>query len=182
MKSHHTSSSSFCLSCKKQTDAATGTPGQENGGPKPDDVTVCIYCGHIMAFGEDLSLRELTDAEVVEFAGDPRLLAIQEARKRVDKAKISKVTAPAAVHVEFATEMNMVVGKFKDRLRPTEVAALVSHFLGFVHGMLEPHVSHETYMEMIASNVRVGRSQYRAKPEADIPPDWFSPDTSTKRH
>lgn len=33
-----------------------------------------------MAFAEDLTLRDLTDAEMHEVAGDPRILAVQKAR------------------------------------------------------------------------------------------------------
>jgi len=46
----------------------------------PGDATVCLTCGHLMVFGEDLLLRNPTDAEIVKFAGDKRLLAVQWAR------------------------------------------------------------------------------------------------------
>jgi hypothetical protein len=49
--------------------------------PKPGHITVCIGCGHLMAFAEDMRLRNLTDAEMYEIAGDPRLIAVQCARK-----------------------------------------------------------------------------------------------------
>ena len=32
-------------------------------------------------FAEDMRLRNLTDAEMYEIAGDPRLIAVQRARK-----------------------------------------------------------------------------------------------------
>jgi hypothetical protein len=52
-----------------------------NSTPGPGDITLCIYCGHIMAFADDLTLRELTNEEIYEVAGDERILKIQRARK-----------------------------------------------------------------------------------------------------
>ena len=53
--------------------------------PKPGDFTVCIRCGHIMIFGDDLRLRELTRDQMHAIAGDERLLAIQRARAKIKK-------------------------------------------------------------------------------------------------
>lgn len=68
-----------CLGCGQKVDAATST---EEGEVRPDpgDVTICLRCGHLMAFAEDLTLRELTDAEMHEVAGDERILRAQHAR------------------------------------------------------------------------------------------------------
>jgi hypothetical protein len=41
---------------------------------------ICFYCGHVMAFDAALRLRPLTDEEMLEAAGDPRILAIQTGR------------------------------------------------------------------------------------------------------
>ena len=49
--------------------------------PKPGDITLCIYCGHIMAFADDMGFRELTGEEMHAIAGDERILKIQRARK-----------------------------------------------------------------------------------------------------
>lgn len=59
----------------------------EPTGPQPGTITVCAYCGHIMAFDEGLTLRNLNDNEVVEIAGDPRILRIQAFRKVFEEAK-----------------------------------------------------------------------------------------------
>lgn len=72
---------SSCTNCSKPLDGATSV-GAEDGVPDPGDVTVCIYCGHIMAFDEDLYLRDLTAAEQIDVAGDERILAAQWARKQ----------------------------------------------------------------------------------------------------
>lgn len=72
---------SKCPSCGTPNDAATlAGKGDEATRPDPGDVSVCLYCGHLMAFAEDLTLRDLTDAEMHEVAGDPRILAVQKAR------------------------------------------------------------------------------------------------------
>jgi hypothetical protein len=53
--------------------------------PKPGDMTVCIICGHVSVFADDLQLREPNDEEIVRIAGNPALLAIQWARGKVMK-------------------------------------------------------------------------------------------------
>lgn len=70
---------SACLGCGKRMDGATGV--DYRGGPQPGHITVCIGCGHVMAFDEDMHLRRLTDAEMIEIAGDRRLIDVQRARK-----------------------------------------------------------------------------------------------------
>jgi hypothetical protein len=66
-----------CLNCNVVVDGARCVDG--DGSPSPGDVTMCIYCGHVMAFSEGLGMRELTDAEMQEIAGDPRLVAVGKA-------------------------------------------------------------------------------------------------------
>jgi hypothetical protein len=66
-----------CLSCGDMNDMAKGTkPGTR---PKPGDWSICYNCGHIMTFAADLTLRNPTDAEMIEIAGDKRLLLAQQA-------------------------------------------------------------------------------------------------------
>jgi hypothetical protein len=43
--------------------------------PRDGDMTVCLYCRHVMIYNADLSLRNPTDEEIVEIAGDPALVA-----------------------------------------------------------------------------------------------------------
>ena len=50
--------------------------------PKPGDFTICLACGHLMGFREDLTLRDLTSIEMLKVAGDKRILAVQRARGR----------------------------------------------------------------------------------------------------
>lgn len=52
-----------CLGCGRINDMA-GTVG--NATPKPKDLTVCFYCAHLMVFADDLTLRNLTGAEMLD--------------------------------------------------------------------------------------------------------------------
>lgn len=70
-----------CLQCGTCVSAAASVDADV--APSPDDVTICIKCGHLMAFANDLSLRELTDSELHEWAGDERVLAAQNARGKL---------------------------------------------------------------------------------------------------
>lgn len=61
-----------CLACGKKLDASTSTEGDHK--PSPGDATVCLECAHLMMYADDMTLRELTDEEMIEIAGDPRIL------------------------------------------------------------------------------------------------------------
>jgi hypothetical protein len=70
-----------CLNCGKRSDAVTGVDTTDR--PSSGDIAICFYCGHIMAYAADLSLRALTGAEMHQVAGNKRILAIQRARQKV---------------------------------------------------------------------------------------------------
>lgn len=72
-----------CLNCLTLVDAAS--PVDKRGKPRPGDITVCLYCGHVMAFADDLAFRELTSDEMHEVAGNKSVLDIQRARGMVKK-------------------------------------------------------------------------------------------------
>jgi hypothetical protein len=55
--------------------------------PRPGDVTICIECGHIMAFDGDLGMRPLTDAEMIAVAGDRNIIMAQRAIAETKKFK-----------------------------------------------------------------------------------------------
>lgn len=74
-----------CLDCECPFDAASNAYGKSQ--PKTNDITMCIECGHLMAFNEDLTVRALTDAEIVSIAGDKRIIDAQRARQFVMAAK-----------------------------------------------------------------------------------------------
>lgn len=76
---------SACLDCGKQLNGATAVDNRQR--PKPGNISLCLYCGHIMAFDDALRLRNLTDEEMIEIAGDPRIVDVQRARGLAMKAK-----------------------------------------------------------------------------------------------
>lgn len=76
--------SNVCLSCGRFNDRVSSV-GDEDRAPGPGDITICITCGHIMAFAEDMGLRELNNEEIIEIAGDPLIVRLQEARVKAQK-------------------------------------------------------------------------------------------------
>jgi len=52
--------------------AATNTTA--NNRPEPGCVTICLYCGHVMQFGDDMKLVEPSDECLVSLAGDQDFL------------------------------------------------------------------------------------------------------------
>ena len=46
--------------------------------PSPGDRTLCIHCHHLCVFSDDMTLRNPTDKEMIEVAGDRRLLMALE--------------------------------------------------------------------------------------------------------
>lgn len=74
-----------CLNCGHEIDAAM--PVHDGAKPSPGDVTICIECGHIMAFDHDLTMRALTDAEMVEVAGARDIVMAQRALAELRKKR-----------------------------------------------------------------------------------------------
>lgn len=81
-----------CLECGYEADMSSSL---DNGPPRPGDVTICIKCGHLMAFADDLTFRPLSDSEIHTVAGDPRILTIQWARANAVEGK--QIPPPPAV-------------------------------------------------------------------------------------
>jgi hypothetical protein len=82
---------SHCLDCGMTVTA--GTPSvvdrPDYRPPQPGDLAICIRCTHVMAYGDDLRVRALTDAEIVNVAGDPDMVEavnkIAEFNKRIER-------------------------------------------------------------------------------------------------
>jgi endogenous inhibitor of DNA gyrase (YacG/DUF329 family) len=68
-----------CTNCGKSLDRAAGI--DNDARPEPGDASICIECGHLMTWGENMELRDPTTDEIIEFAGDPRIIVAQRARK-----------------------------------------------------------------------------------------------------
>lgn len=65
-----------CLNCKALLDAATGANHKDS--PRPDDITICIKCGHVMAFSDEMLFRELSEKEMIMVAGNAEIIALQQ--------------------------------------------------------------------------------------------------------
>jgi hypothetical protein len=68
-----------CLGCGHKLSAASGVT--HDAVPTVDDVTICHYCGHLMGFNPDLTVKELTPQQMFEVAGNPDVLRLLEMRK-----------------------------------------------------------------------------------------------------
>lgn len=79
-KDHHIQPAA-CLNCKAVNNGATCIG--HDVAPQPGNIVICIECGHIMAYDNNMQMRKLTDKEMIDIAGDPRILLIQKARKRL---------------------------------------------------------------------------------------------------
>jgi len=72
-----------CTNCGKVLDAGS-RPGDEEYTPEHSKqqghgaAMICLACGHVMIL-EDGTLRDLTDKEIIELAGDRDLVMIQNA-------------------------------------------------------------------------------------------------------
>lgn len=81
----HSTPESACADCGYVMDNASGVSTEEP--PSPGDIGLCFNCGHVMIYGENRRLREPTDEEIIEIAGDSHLVwasnAITAYKKRV---------------------------------------------------------------------------------------------------
>ena len=57
-----------------------GVASEAGYGPKPGAFALCIPCGYILIYDQDLQLRELTDTEIQEVASHPEVLEMQRFR------------------------------------------------------------------------------------------------------
>lgn len=72
-----------CPACDLLLDAASDPRGEAI--PQPGDATLCIHCGFIGVFDDDLTIRRPTAAEQEEFAKDERIKAYEIARRTVQR-------------------------------------------------------------------------------------------------
>lgn len=95
MKTTRTSASA-CLNCGEPINMATAADGDWK--PTPGDVSVCLHCSYVAIFADDLTVREATDAEMVEMAGMPELLRAVEVTGRY-RAETARALAKAEASV-----------------------------------------------------------------------------------
>lgn len=72
-----------CPSCDQPLDGHLGTrPGQ--AGPKPGDISICVYCAELLVYGDGLRLAIPDEALRADLMTDPhitRALAVVRATK-----------------------------------------------------------------------------------------------------
>ena len=73
----HRTKKNSCLYCNHKLDGATQVNG--NHQPKPGDVSICIACGNVSIFKEDMTLRKPSPEEEAEMQNDPNILEAQRA-------------------------------------------------------------------------------------------------------
>jgi hypothetical protein len=60
--------STTCLNCQRVF------PAKIDGEVEPGGLMLCRGCGHVMAWTDDLSLRELTESERIDASGNRELM------------------------------------------------------------------------------------------------------------
>jgi len=68
---------STCINCGHVNDRAFALGADIR--PCPGDVTICVECGHLMVFTDDLRFRNPNSDELKRFAGDPMIVAAMTA-------------------------------------------------------------------------------------------------------
>lgn len=58
-----------CWHCDRPLDAAS-PPGEDEGKPVPGAVSLCMYCGAVAIFAEELALRPATKEELEDMEKD----------------------------------------------------------------------------------------------------------------
>jgi hypothetical protein len=57
-----------CRNCGEEIGMSTGL--KDGVRPTPGSFSLCLYCGHLSVYADDLTLREPTDEEVKAVAGN----------------------------------------------------------------------------------------------------------------
>lgn len=77
---------SRCPACGESHHMACSINGIHK--PTPGDITICIDCAHVMAFDNNLLLRNLTKEEEAEIESN---LLIKQAKARILLEKLNKL-------------------------------------------------------------------------------------------
>lgn len=73
---------SHCPACNYKLTGATVAHGDDNA-PKAGDMSVCLNCGQVLTYQDDLSLRKSNAAEIREL-----MTAAPEAWATIEKAQL----------------------------------------------------------------------------------------------
>jgi hypothetical protein len=78
-----------CPYCGHAVDAATDLPSGSGSAPCPNDGSICIACGSLLIYDDDLRLRRPDPGELAELEGMP---AVQQALRAWRSAFGSRAT------------------------------------------------------------------------------------------
>lgn len=77
-----------CLKCRAINDAASGVVdrhARNTKKPKPGDLSLCLYCAHLMVYTDDLLFRELTKDEARHIMHDAKVqMALMAVKMTID--------------------------------------------------------------------------------------------------
>ena len=76
-----------CTACGEILDRASCCSEDPVEMPTPGDITICAGCGHVMVFDDKLRLRDPTNKELYEIAGDKEVLMAQRALAEMKKQR-----------------------------------------------------------------------------------------------
>jgi hypothetical protein len=63
-----------CPFCRHPLDRVTAGPDNPDAVPQEGDITVCIQCGGLLVFKDDLKVRPPTAEEQAEIMADPQVI------------------------------------------------------------------------------------------------------------
>ena len=75
---HHVPSAP-CPGCGQILDGAAPANPELTARPRPGDLTICIHCSSMLAYTDDLGLREATAEEMSVILCDPHGIMVAEA-------------------------------------------------------------------------------------------------------
>lgn len=61
-----------CTKCRAILSAAISPKSDEVA--KPGDLSMCLYCGHLMVFGENRKVRDLSLVEIEKLRSDEKMM------------------------------------------------------------------------------------------------------------
>jgi hypothetical protein len=77
---------SHCTRCLKKLDAASS---EEKERPAAGDLSICLYCGHLMLFDQEMKLRDLTPEEMRDVRRSDTWSYIQSMQKKFRAAEVA---------------------------------------------------------------------------------------------
>jgi hypothetical protein len=72
-----------CINCGNAVDAVSSLGGDD--APMPGNLAICVECGHIAIYDDNLKYRELTIDELMKISCLPEIMAAKKAAERFHK-------------------------------------------------------------------------------------------------